>query len=134
MCVLVVKICVLSVLMCVLAVKMCILDVVMFVLVVVMCVLAVVMFALVVECVFWMEITRYCSVVTVTLNLGQAVVMCVLAVVMCVLAVVMCVLDGDNTLLKCCDCDSKSGPSCGNVCFSCGNVCPSCGNVCSRWR
>ena len=33
------------------------------------------------------------------------------------LAVVMCVLDGDNTLLKCYDCDSISEPSCGNVCF-----------------
>ena len=47
---------------------------------------------------------------TVTLYLS-------LAVVMCVLAVVMCVLDGDNTLLKCYDCDSISEPSCGNVCF-----------------
>ena len=43
------------------------------------------------------------------------------------LAVVMCVLDGDNTLLKCYDCDSISEPSCGNVCSSCGHVC-------SRWR
>ena len=30
------------------------------------------------------------------------------------LAVVMCVSDGDNTLLKCYDCDSISEPSCGN--------------------